>query len=711
MIARFIGGLAHRLSIVNSSRFTRHALDHHGRKFSQCSIRSAETSTTGAPIAPSQMLYDFTNPIFHASLDAQQNKRENELFELVVLLSAAAFTNTHKQISMELEQDSESALAAWARINAIQLSRLQKYSLIQRTSTTSRNEFYETVKDRRIDDFSNYSPVETEARHALKAPLLFDCIKKLVSISQDVTVTNRNRASENESQLPQIKFFRGTRNLVWTDFPVPPEVLTKESFTKYVWDITKHYYGKGWLSFKNGLVEQLLDRMFEDDQDSFATVYTTEAFNYAMSFFMSWSRYRKVRALLATMTRHEIKPNSDTFNIIFSGGYLEKSDQVVIFDRLEIFSSYLDQMIRFGITADENTWISLLKTVTDLHMKLEILRQMRLLGFRISDDVLHSFVIDWTGKIAPGDIAQFVEENCSHVCTTKTMNVVIRALLDEHKVEMAWKFMMNQKKIAGINANTNTLNLFFATVWNMSRPDWMLGIYFAFVYDLKIKPNAYTFHYLIKATLANGFFENVNTVLQMLYAELDRLGFELLPNTQKLITRAEGWFKAFGQAKRLPENYTASLRSPVSKKIIPIVFGTNRVYAYELYSSSPYTLSLQKFMGKPEKALWRACRINLKWTTEPIIFLNHKTHRERYIVARALGTRISPQDVTGVEYPNMRSLVPPHASEHTLVDTRTDDEKISDKDIIKTLIQQSAHIRYQLLLDWKPNRLRQFQMT
>ncbi|KAK9244916.1 hypothetical protein V1506DRAFT_540073 [Lipomyces tetrasporus] len=439
----------------------------------------------------------------------------------------------------------------------------------------------------------------------------------------------------------------------WDDLPPFPQILTADTFTKYLGKLVDREYLKYGSSHRNGIITDMLIQLFSLSNRSTAGLRTIMAYNLAILFAVDTGNLRLARKLVSNMPFDDVKPDVDTLNLLMSVGYRPRLHGVPINRQFEFVLRTLTKMRALDIQANRTSWIVFLKTVKSVPLKLEIIKHMRLSGYGIDSFTVQSFILDASGYLDITHLTDVIMEEFADLCNEAILNVVVHRLLRADSIGKAWQFVNYMAAEQGLKPNLTTLNVFLEGMFRKGRLDWMFGVLSPMVTKFKVVPDAESYRHLLRAALKCSFHVNISTVLQMIYGQAHSQGLHLSRASAMEMLKAQAWFQALkNQRKQLPVYYGTPRRVIDRSAIAAMGLPPDFPEPHDFYSQSPYTLNLTTALGHTEKTLWQACMRFLSWDKEAVLYLdrNMENFTQKYILSRALGIKPISSSETAMSY-------------------------------------------------------------
>lgn len=517
--------------------------------------------------------------------------------------------------------------------------------------------------------------------------------------------------------------------------PFPRVWNSPTALEQYLKELTSKKYPATMKKRSNLIKTIILDLLRENSPD---TLYcrSTKAYNIAIRYFVISDDLKMARILFDQMKNEKggIYPNTETFNLLLSrtplrlvggkGGYVNKyynyylrknaadsknasnssssfetknnddnsdtiakftpgsKDTVYFQNPLDFVISMFKEMVAMGVSANSETWNTILTSAIGPAAKSAVLESMSRLGVPLNTMGQTAVLTDIADFFGPQKALDMIcAEGSSYPISPAAINVLVSRILDtptSTNILVAWNIVrkysirqniryVNRKKVVStrIDTKSNTssrqysriipsvsmLNTLIEPLVRLGRLDWMIGIISSFIYDYNISPNIKTWMCVLETVVLLPPHSLKGNLLEYIhYTMLKTLNVkdtnQLPPAAQSMIRRAKQQNK-FHQEKL--EQMTKEKNTPNSTDTNINTNHNNTIESTD-YNKTEYTTPLQNFQnttnlsalatsfsktnirdpfrkGKTKADIWgarelwvHACK-QLKWTDTPKLFI------------------------------------------------------------------------------------------
>lgn len=435
---------------------------------------------------------------------------------------------------------------------------------------------------------------------------------------------------------------------------IPPQFETEEQFIEYLSSITIPKYVRIEKTQKHVIGQLVMDLLRPNSPD---TRYrrTTKAYNIGLKYFVRIKDLSSVRLLVSMMASSPYsKPNTETYNIIFSGipstligskeeyrRYLfnlyerqklnknftvasetrrKATDSVYLKHPLKFMAKCLKDMKAAGLEANSETWNCVLGCAIGPVAKYHVLEYMHKLKIPLTSLGLKSVVRDLCDFLGPDKALALVSQD-GFVLTVDCVKVIVERLIDrpsQSKLERAWQLLLtaSSSEKGSVPMTTSVLNCFALRFARAGRIDWILGLMRAMYTKWGVKPNITTYQCLLEAVVRQPPHENKAFLLRVVYGEAlkswkktslgaapTRIDAETLPAPfRTLIRRARAQFEFMAATVNKSNAATAervTYRDPFGVDLAQYLKSPENVVAREFLDRASTLLAWPTTAGEP----------------------------------------------------------------------------------------------------------------
>lgn len=459
---------------------------------------------------------------------------------------------------------------------------------------------------------------------------------------------------------------------------MPEHFENPEMLLRYLRALTTRRYVSA-MKHKRHLVQELIRDLLRPNSPDTAHCRSTEAYNIGIKYFIHTHDLKSARLLLDQMkTDRGIKPNTETYNILFSavprallGGKREYSryyynyyvrnqhltlspeysgqftksnlpvtarDVVYFHHPLEFLITNLKEMAKQGIPANDETWNVVLCCARGLVAKSHVLNHMHELRIPLNDIGLKSVVIDTADFMGPQKVIELIQEE-QFVATVNTAKAVIQRMIDmpsTKNLNGAWAFLLSVSEGTStamtqtIKPTTSILNTFASRFARAGRIDWILGVMQAMRTQWGVHPNLKTYEFMMEACVRQPPHANKAALLRTVYVKMMRLVYYttngsrsanvvLPPVTRYWMRRARVQFEFLDWLKK-------TQRVGGGQAQIEDAFGQAEAVptTVKMAPSSavdPFNINTRRYAGSQQAVVdskfWQTACEQLAWPTDP----------------------------------------------------------------------------------------------
>lgn len=328
-------------------------------------------------------------------------------------------------------------------------------------------------------------------------------------------------------------------------------------------------------SKRSNLIKTLILDLFRPNSPDTAYCRSTKAYNIAIRYFVVSDDLKMARVLFDQMKSEKggVYPNAETFNLLLSptslrlvGGkegyhnkyynyYLRKAqndlqdmqlsdqqqkntgddtndtinkftpgskDTVYFQNPLDFAISMFKEMVNLGVSANSETWNTILTSAIGPAAKSAVLESMSRLGVPLNTMGQTAVLTDIADFFGPHKALEMIcAQGSSYPISPAAINVLVSRMLDiptSTNILVAWNIIrkysirqhvrfVNRKKVI-VTSDTQSqslsssnlrvvpavsmLNTFIAPLVTLGRLDWIVGIIGSFIYDYNVVPNITT---------------------------------------------------------------------------------------------------------------------------------------------------------------------------------------------------------------------------
>ncbi|KAG7918778.1 hypothetical protein KL905_003789 [Ogataea polymorpha] len=280
--------------------------------------------------------------------------------------------------------------------------------------------------------------------------------------------------------------FHRVFRLLWieSEFPkLPPKPRTEKQLREFVHKLTTFKFLNN--SHKAATI---LRKLFANDQLGF--MHSVKYCNKLIDFFLDKNDEIMIKRIFRRMEKDNKKPNAMTFNLL-GKHYLK--DTNVVRERLAIWETILLRMKALNVKTDLCTYyISLSLMPTEVPAKQELKQLMLSHGLhRAASQFQDIHIVDMLNRgCSLFEILDYYHRTDGKLDVNCMNSIIFKFLQTGNDFEGAWKFMIQEHKLRGINPKSSTMTIFMKHARKCKRVKTMIQILnsFAEFYRLKSSP-------------------------------------------------------------------------------------------------------------------------------------------------------------------------------------------------------------------------------
>lgn len=231
-----------------------------------------------------------------------------------------------------------------------------------------------------------------------------DTLKNSSELARVLEKENLEYLSDHYANIPKYSF---------SEIPPIPDPLTKESFQKYIYTLTRcNFPYRNSSSLTSGLIPEILLYTHHLENERFKAFRSVDTFNYLIAFF-GYNKFQNffARGLLLVMAKDGHTPNIHTINELLKICRIHNKKRSLV-STYQVVINYLNLAQRLGIPINLTTWNRVYDCIDNIFFKEALINKMMVLNLPILENMCIRILTDYCSTCqSPEEVISFVEND------------------------------------------------------------------------------------------------------------------------------------------------------------------------------------------------------------------------------------------------------------------------------------------------------------